>query len=35
MTMYNKTANPNDAVPVEKIIEITSSYETEMKNANN
>jgi hypothetical protein len=32
--MYNKTVDPNDAVPVEKIIEITNSYEVEMKNAN-
>lgn len=26
VTMYNKTANPNDAVPVDKIIEITNAY---------
>lgn len=33
VTIYNKTANPNQAVPVEKIIEITNVYENEMKNA--
>ncbi len=33
VSIYNKSANPSDAVPVEKIIEITNSYETEMKNA--
>ena len=34
VTMYNKTASPNEAVPVQKIIEITNAYEIEMKNAN-
>lgn len=33
VTMYNKTADPSEAVPVEKIMEITNSYETEMKTA--
>ena len=33
VTIYNKNANPNQAVPVDKIIEITNVYETEMKSA--
>lgn len=31
VTMYNKTADPSAAVPVEKIMEITNCYEKEMK----
>lgn len=35
VTIYNKNASPNDAVPVDKIIEITNTYETEMRSAHN
>lgn len=31
VTVYNKTASPEDAVPVDKIIEVTKLYENEMK----
>lgn len=27
VTMYNKTADPSQAVPAEKIMEITNTYE--------
>ena len=33
VTIYNKNADPNQAVPVEKIMEITNVYEKEMKEA--
>lgn len=31
VSVYNKTASPEEAVPVEKILEVTHIYETEMK----
>lgn len=31
VTVYNKTASPEDAVPVDKIIEVTKLYENEMR----
>lgn len=34
VSMYNKTANPTEVVPVDKIIEITNHYETEMRSVN-
>ena len=33
VNVYNKTADPNQAVPVEKIMEITTAYEKEMRSA--
>ena len=33
VNIYNKTADPSQAVPAEKIMEITNTYEQEMRSA--
>ena len=33
VNVYNKTADPSQAVPVQKIMEITNEYEKQMRSA--